>query len=667
MASEFVRSHATDEYNVMFSQASACSPEQAEKVIMDALITAADFAIPSDTYQSTSGGRNVTWAREKLSDTIVDSCAISNYPNGTVTAKSVLSVESVLSDHPLQEFLAPICSKTSGVPDANKNISGLKLLECAPFYDANYVIGQSIVQDCFDNIAASGVTSSVPEGAQLQASFDLSNANIIVQHAMQSRWNTHLGPYEGLSTVGENPTAMSQLTAFNTTKAFGMSGTSVTGETNYSSQWARSSTVNGEVAFVDVLDANQPCKNNLRVSDRLDSNYATFNLDNDVGMYKIIQNAPVIDVGFFCYDTVDSSINVAGVNNAVNNAPILDRNKPGFFGANTLKTNCKVPEALTESQLFAMLGGAVGDQVSDNWKFNVEIKTTDNSGYNLRPTDHRLIATLDNNDLADSPFYMENYVSDAHEITFSNGSINVSASDNGVADTATKMSVDLSAGEKLPSSYESVFGKCKIDPNTISTRTGDVSTTGMSNVAASVFYTGESSSGLAPIGDDEKVNPYFAVSVQKVVQDTNTDAVKFLRHNGAIVNLYTEADKIVNHAFDTSNYDFVYANNTSDNVVWRLNSANELLNKQPSLSLDENYTQTLKDSNPTMNIYGTFKNLAADNVTYHEFRNKLTAKRISDLNLNNAVNGAAGWTLAYSDPSDNFLKTDGNTRHTLKK
>lgn len=313
-----------------------------------------------------------------------------------------------------------------------------------------------------------------------------------------------------------------------------------------------------------------------------------------------------------------------------------------------------------------MLGSVVGDNVSDNWKFNVEINTSDNSGYNLRPTDHRLIETLDNTNLADSPFYMENYVSDVHEITFSNGAISISTADNGVTDTATQITVDLSDGEKLPSSFETATGKCKIDSNTISTRTGDISNNGMSNVTASVFYTGEPSNGLTPISDEEKVNPYFAVSVQKVVQDTNTDSVNFLQNNGAIVNLYTETDGIVNHAFDASNYGFVYTDNTYDNVVWRLNSTNELLNKQPSLSLDENYTQTLKDSNPTMNIYGTFKHLAADNITYHEFRNKLTAKKLADLSLNTAVN-SAGWSLSYSDPSDNFLKTDGNTAAYTQK
>ena len=666
MAAEYVRSSLTDEYNVVFSQASECTAEQAEKVVMNALITAANFDDSSTTYQSTSGGRNVTWSREKLSDTMVDTCAISNYPNGTVTSKSVLLVESEPVYHPVQEFAASICSKTISVLDGDKNTSSLKLLECSPFYDANYVIDQSTVQECFDNVAATSVTSSTPAGAQLKASFDLSNTNILIQHAMQSRWNTHPGPYEGLSTVGENPTAMSQHSDFNTTKAFGMSGTSLAGDTNYTSRWAQSSTVNGEVTFVDIPDANQPCKNNLRVSDRTD--YTTsLNLDDDVGMYKIVQDAPDIFVDFLCYEYVDSSSNVASEFVVNNNAPIFNKNKPSVFGANTDKVNCSVPESLNESQFFAMLGSAAGDNVSDNWNFNVEITTSANSGYNLRPSDHRLVETLDNSNLADSMFYMENYVSDAHEITFSSGSVTVSASDYGVTSTASQLVVDLSDGEKLPSAFESVNGKCKIDSNTVSTRTGDISNNGMSNITASVFYTGESTTGLSPISDVEKVNAYFACSVQKVVQDTNTDTVKFLQNTGAIVNLYTDADGIVNHAFDASDYSFAFANNTSDNVVWRLNSTNELLNKQPSLSLDENYTQTLKDSNPTMNIYGTFKNLAADNVTYHEFRNKLTAKKLADLNLNTVVNNTLGWELAYSDPSDNFLKTDGNTAAYTQK
>jgi hypothetical protein len=665
MAAEYVRSSLTDEYNVMFSQVSDCTAEQAEKVIMNALITASNFDVSSNTYQSTSGGRNITWGREKLADNLIDSCAISNYPNGTVTSKSVLSIESDPVYHPLQEKITSMSAKSGYVPDGDKNTSSLKLLDCSPFYDATYVIDQSIVQECFNTFAATSVTTSATEDAHAKASFDLSNTNILIQHAMQSKWNTHAGPYENLGTCGDNPTAMSQDASFNTTKAFGMSGTSLAGEANYSSQWAQSSRADGKVTFVTVSDAFQPCKNNLRVSDR--TNYdASLNLDNDVGMYKIVQSAPIIDVAFLCYDFVDSSTNVASELVVNNNAPIFDRNKPVSFGASSSKSVCEVPQSLNESQLFAMLGSAAGDNVSDNWKFNVEIATTANSGYNLSGA-HPLIETLDNSNLKDSIFYMENYVSDNHEIAFSNGSVTVTASDNGVPATATLMTVDLNNGEKLPSEHESVNGRCIIDSNTATTRTGDISNNGMSNITASVFYTGESTTGLGPISDAEKNSAYFAISAQKVVQDTSTDTVKFLSNNDAIVNLYTEADGIVNHAFDASNYNFVYTNNTSDNVVWRLNSTNELLNKQPSLSLDENYTQTLKDSNPTMNIYGTFKGLDSDNITYHEFRNKLTAKKLTDLGLNAVVNGTMGWSLAYSDPSDNFLKTDGNTAAYTQK
>lgn len=261
MSTSSTRSHDTDSYQIVSSYDAS-----SEKIELDLVRSLVKGSVISDF----SGNKTT------LDSVYVDNSAIANYPNGIVTKNSVISLEHV----------DPSYNQTYTVNLGNDHIGNTVDFSILPttsaFYDNNYVVTQSYIQNNYD-ISYSDID---PEAAKFLAVFDEANGNHHAQHAVNSRWNSTLGPYTSLDVVGTDPVAITEDASYNELSPLGMEGT---GLTSYTARYAVSEPTDGSISFVDIDNQYQPnIDNNLEIVDRQD--YSEFDVNKDVGIFKIQQD-----------------------------------------------------------------------------------------------------------------------------------------------------------------------------------------------------------------------------------------------------------------------------------------------------------------------------------------------------------------------------------------
>jgi hypothetical protein len=387
MSTTLIRTDGTDNY-IVLSQYDASS--NLEVAIAQALVQSAyekTTIEPSDpTYISPANDSswNCVFINNEYPD-YINTSAISNYPNGTLPEYSVISSE-LTTDISLNSYTTNISSDTC----ANNTYTFQSLPTTSSYYDSNYVFTQNLIADCSDNQI----------GTFVNATFDIDASNAKIQYAMQSRWNTTLGPYTGLQTVGSDPTAITQDVNFNTDSAFAQYGSGAT-DASYESYWFSVNASNGNLNPTSIDASYQPIANNLLVGNR-DMTGVTLNVNDDVGIFRIQQAANTPDT---MVSKNDGSFNVITTDD-LNNMPLFNGNGQDPLVFNSSKNSLPIPGVMTSVQFETLFNGDVYNTIADEWTFQIDVSTNNNSGYNIDMS-HPLISDLDNSNLLDNPFYME--------------------------------------------------------------------------------------------------------------------------------------------------------------------------------------------------------------------------------------------------------------------
>jgi photosystem II stability/assembly factor-like uncharacterized protein len=644
MSTTQIRTDGTDNY-IVLSQYDASS--NLEVAIAQALVQSAFAKTTIEPNQSIyiSPANDSSWNCVFMNDTnanYIETSAISNYPSGTLPEYSVISSE-LTTDISLNSYTTNISSNDC----SNNTYTFQSLPSSASYYDSNYVFTQNLIADCADN----------QTGSYVNATFDIDASNAKIQYAMQSRWNTTLGPYTGLQTVGPDPTAITQYVDFNTNSALARYGSGAT-DASYESYWFSVDGSNGTLVPYIVDASYQPVFNNLLVRDR-DITGVTLNVSDDVGIYRIQQAS----------NTPDTTVSQdGGLFNVVNsydldNMPLFDGNGQSPLVFDSSKNSLPIPGNMSAMQFESLLNEDVYNTVANDWTFQIDVSTNDNSGYNIDMS-HPLISDLDNSNLLDNPFYMENYVSNEHSITFSNASISIDVSANGTSTDANSITIDLSNGETLQQIYAGVDGEIIINTNTIHTRYTDLSNVDLiGNFTPLVAYPGDVVA-TPVLSEEEMTNPYFKGMWQKVAQQSSVTSPDYWLKTdaSAIMTLYTQGSGIVDNFYNASDFDFSF-NNTfganEDIQLWQITGSNNVIVNPSSFYTDSSYT------NQELGIAtaGVLTGIT-DDISYNSYRILLDAKTKEDIGLYNAVTDVSGWTLTYTDILDNFLHSSADQAYS---
>jgi hypothetical protein len=635
MSTTEIRDIETDKYTVLTQFDSSNNLEIA---IVQALVQSAyqqtTIDVSGGIYTSPANGSSWDCLSINTTDpSLISTSAISNYPAGTVTEYSVIS-STISQDISLNTYTTNISS-----PSCSNNIYNFTTLSTStPFYDANYVVTQNLLADCSDN----------QTGNFVNATFDVDASNAKIQYAMQSRWNTVLGPYNGLQTVGQDPTSIQQDLSDNVLVSFGNKGTGTT-DASYQSYWYACGADGSLNSY--LIDASyQPVNNNLLVGDR-DLSGVTFD-SNDVGIFRIQQASSIITTKV----TLDSSTNFITRNDLVE-MPLFNG-----YGINPLtydasKSALLIPGNMTANQFTTLFNTEVYNTIGDDWTFTVDI-SSNNGGYYIDGS-HTLISDLNNENLLDNPYYMENYVSNSHNINFSNSTVTVNESTDGTSTDASSITVNLSAGETLNSTYAGINGQIIINTNTVSTRYTDLSSVDVNgSYYPSVYYSNDEGTSISTA---EMTNPYFVGMWQKVAQNSpNTDANYYLKSSrDAVMTLYESVNGIVDDYYNASDFDFSFNNtsfNDSDIQLWKITGSNNIIVNPQSLYTDPDYTIAETNFSTAGVIVGL-----TDDISYNTYRMLLTAKTKDDISLSTAVTNSNGWELNYTDLLDTYLTSDSNS------
>lgn len=631
MSTTEIRDTGTDNY-IVLSQYDASS--NLEVAIAQALVQSAynkTTIVPvNNIYESPAN--DSSWNCVIMNNeypSYINTSAISNYPNGTLPEYSVISSIRT-TDISLNSYTTNISSGTCN----NNTYTFESLPTTSSYYDSNYIFTQNLIADCSDN----------ETGTYVNARFDVDAANAKIQYATQSRWNTTLGPYDGLQTIGPDPTAITQDTNFNTTSAFAQYGTGET-DASYQSYWFSVNASNGSLT-TNIVDASyQPINNNLFVRDR-DMDNVTLNVNDDVGIFRIQQVSDTPDTKV---SINDGTFNVI-TDNDLDNIPFFDGNGENPLLVDSSKKSLPIPGIMTAIQFQSLINEDVLATVADQWTFKIDVSANNNSGYNI-DMDHPLISDLDNSNLLDNPFYMENYVSNDHSITFSNASIDIDASTNGTSTDAFSIQIDLSIGERLPEVYAGVDGEIIINTNTVYTRYTDLSnvdfTGGFSPLVA---YPGDLTAADPGLSSEEMTNPYFKGVWQKVAQQSSVTSQDYWLKTdaSAIMTLYTDGQGIVDNLYNASDFDFSFNNTFGSDTnikLWKITGSNNIIVNPESFYADASYTIP-ETGIATAGLLTGITDL--EDIQYNSYRILLNAKTKEDIGLYNAVTDVSGWDLTYT-------------------
>ena len=645
MATTNKRNEDTDNYKILTSYTN--TSDNLEISIAESLVQAT--TINSGTY--TSPADSSSWDCVDLSSGYVNTSAIANYPNGTVTEFSVVSTELYSADVSSNSYTTNISSTS-----CNNNTYAFDYLNTsAPYYDSNYVFTQSLIQDCSDNQLGTFVKAklSISAAPDPQAVKSIKNT----QYAMQSRWNTTKGPYtNGLATVGGDPTAITQDVSFNTTQAFAQAGTSVDGS-SYTSKWASLNSTNGSIIFTDLSNIYQPTTNNIIVENR-DMSGVTLTTA-DIGIFRIQQPTIVIDTKISTNNGALQTITTSDLLNM----PLFNGNGSTPFMVDASKNLMPIPGTMTSVQFKSLLNTDVYNTVASDWTFSVDI-SSNNGGYVITDASQVLMDMLNNDNLLDNPYYMSNYVSNNHSITFSNSTVTiVRAGDSSNPLDANLISVDLSVGEKLSSDDAGDNGQIIFETNTIRTRYADLSNNDVSNnIIPYVYYPTDASPNV--INTAEMNAQDFNVKWQKVAQQSSVaPSDTYLKQsNNAIMTLFTTTN--VDNFYNADEFEFDFDNQTftNDDIrLWRLNASNNVILNPQSFYTDASYTVYEKG----ISTSGIITDLT-ETINYNGYRVYLTAKTKNELGLYSAVTDASGWQLNYTSENDTFLHSSSTNAYSNK-
>ena len=638
MSTTEIRATETDKY-IVLTQLDASN--NLEIAITQALVQSAyqKNTIDTSTGVYTSPANDSSWNCISINDTnanCINTSAISNYPAGTVTEYSVIS-STFSQDISLNTYTTNIsdasCSNNSYVFESLKT--------SAPFYDANYVVTQNLIADCSDN----------QTGNYVKATFDVDASNANIQYAMQSRWNTVLGPYNGLQTVGQDPTSIQQDFSNNVLNAFAMKGTGAT-DASYQSYWYSCGTDGSLISH--LIDASyQPITNNLLVGNIIDLSGVTFDASS-VGIFRLQQASNIITTKV----TIDASTDFITTND-LNNMPLFNGYGTIPLTYNSSKNSLPIPGQMSSTEFQTLINTAVYNTVADGWTFTIDV-SSNNGGYTISGI-HPLTSDLSNADLYDNPYYMENYVSNVHNINFSNSTVVIAASTNGTTADASSIAIDLTAGETLDATHAGVNGQIIINTNTLTTRYTDLSSVDLTGTYYPVVYYGTDDPSYSSLSNEEMTNPYFEGMWQKVAQNSpNTDPSYWLKtSNNAIMTLYEQTNGIVDNLYNPSDFDFSFNDssfNATDIQLWKITGTNNIIVNPQSLYADPSYT--IPETN--FSTAGVIVGLT-DDISYNTYRMLLTAKTKTDISLDTAVNSVSGWELYYTDPSDTYLTSDSTS------
>lgn len=632
MSTSSTRSSATDSYKIL------------------SLYNVTDSQLENDLVKSLVKGGTQTvsepWVSDELNPNYINTSAIFNFPAGTVTKNSAISLQHIDSSS------NTTYSVNLGNDNSGNTVQFSMLGTSSSFYDSNYVITQSYLTNNYDNGVS--VNGTAPVGAKFLAVFDDSNSNNKSQRAVNSRWNTKTGPFTSLSDVGDDTIIVSEDISLNTLSAFGMEGT---GAGIYTSKYAVSDINTGKLSFVNIDASYQLVNNGFEVLDIVDLSNISY---NDIGIYRFQHNLEG-STGINIITDEGTAID----NNSLQYLPIMDANAGnGPITNTTLRSNLNVPYSFTTESFSTFFNQVVLDTIVTGYTFNVNIQDGSGGYYvtqvdpNVNNTYKKMITNLDNSNLLDNPYYMSNFVGEQHSISFSDASLNIDLSTNAVIQNANSININLADGETLTSQYAGVNGQIKINPNTDTTRTADVSFNNMAGTNASnisVFY-----SGANVINQDMMTNPYLAVNYKKIALRSSIEPVQNteLSNNGAFLTLYSN-NSIVNSTVDASMGFTFNSNLYNDDYIrlWRIESTNVLVS-QPN-SFYSNYDEISNQATNLVNgitVNSVMKNIYGNSTNYDSYRLKLTAKTLENINLSNAVSATTNWTINYKQGS--YLTSD---------
>ncbi len=614
-----IRNYDTDNYQTLSSYTNTFS--QTERAIVQSLVESS-LDVSSNVVGNiyTSPANDSSWNYVDLSSNYINTSAIFNYPAGTVTENSVIYVDSSNNDSSFNSYTTNISSLSC----ANNTYTFSNDSTSTPYYDCNYVVTQSILPNCND------------DSSSVLYTFDASNANLKIQYAMQSRWNTTTGPYtDGLNTVGPDPLAITQDVLFNTLEAFGQKGTGVDPSgSDYTGYWASVDPSNGSIEWnlIDVSNQLITGPSLLYVKDR-DMSGITLNLDNDVGVFRLQKADPEIQT------TISNGSGIIVTD--LQNIPLFDGNGTIPLVPNSLKTNLLIPGEMNITQFETLVNADVFDTVRNDWTFSIDI-SSNGGGYSFTDLSHVGVSDLDNSNLLDNPYYMQNYVSNQHHLDINSGNIIISESTNGFIDTANSINIDLSNGEILDSTYAGVDGQIILFTNGANTRSTDASNIIVTGANPFVYYSIDVPSNAIDL--EEQTNPYFRVEWQKVAQQTQYSPSEdyLVTNNNAILTLY--ADGIVDSSYNVSDFDLSFNNivaGTDKLNLWRIEIANNIIINPESFYSDVSYNNLVQG----ISTLGKITNIT-EGLTYNNYRMKLTAKTIIDISLYSSVSSTPGWTIS---------------------
>jgi hypothetical protein len=656
MSTLSIRSCATDSYHILSSDSVSNTNDKAEVAITKTLIKGSLETV-NDSSIDING---IKWNYSKLSEQYVDTSAITNYPAGTVTKNSV-----ILLQHKEPSSIQSYTTTIRNQSETTGNEFDFKMLPTsASLYDSNYVIIQSHIANLYDN--AVSLDGLVPEGAQVKATFDQTNTNHNIQRAVNCAWNTTTQPYTDLSVIGPHPTFVKQA-EFNRDHSFGMDGAR---SSSYVSKWVQSNTVDGSLSFTAISPNFQPNFNNLIVEDRTD--FANFNVEHDTGVFRIQQNNTTGPLTNISLDNNTATILTPSILEGI---PLMDQNSNGgIINENTLKSQLNIPGTMNQTVFNSLFNTDVLNTIVDGYNFNVIINDNDNgAGYNVTLSDNnvlndrkQMISEIDNSNILDNPFYMQNYVNENHNIEFSDAGLTINSGENGVSTTPNLIEIDLTYGETLTSIYAGVDGEIKINSHHSTTRTSDVIINDMDSTIASdisVWYQGDSNIGSNRyINTDMMYNPYFGVYQEKVAKQSNENSANvFKSDNNAFLTLYT--NQIINENFDKNNTNFMFNDKlfSDDSIrLWKIKSQNSLVAEPESLFTDYNDLSNTADGLVNgISVQAIMQNLVNNNTDYNSYRCKLNAKVFSDIGLYSSITTSetSNWKFSYADDSDSFLKS----------
>ena len=626
MSETFVRDSYVDSYKTLSSYTN--NQSQSEKSIVQALVKGSLTKTTNDTYISPVN--STSWNYKDLKNDSVNNSAIFNSPNGTVTECSVISVDLSQNDVSFNTYSTNI----SSLDYSNNTYSFSSLNTSAPYYDSNYVVTQSIepsVNDVSGNVLFT---------------FDMSNSNLKIQNAMQSRWNTTQGPYADLSVIGGDPLTVSEDVSFNTEKSFGRMGTAVddvAGE-EYKSYWANVDT-NSVVNFYEIAAPYQLVNNGLYVKDR-DNSDLDISLNTDIGVFRLQQGNI----------TITTKVNENSISGDIlENMPLFNGNTIDISAGTVRDNSFNIPGNMTEEQFKTLLLDL--NQVSNGWKFNIDV-SSNGGGYFITNSSQGFVTDLSNSNIKDNLFYMENYARNNHHIDISNGIITIDPSLNALADTANLIEIDLTDGETLTENNALLDGEIKLNLNDSSTRVTDVSGNIADTFGGYVYY--ESDALENTFLDEDSLNSNkFNVMWQKVVQNTdetsvNTTEPYIVQHNNATLNLYT--NKLANNVYNSGDFELSFNPSNmpdisfNDTNLWKIDLENNINAENKTFYTDEEYTIPA-----SLTSTGSVTNVTQEEIYNNNYRLKLTSKKVEDISLYNSVN-AVGCGISYQN-GENYLTT----------